>query len=288
MNPLLPDATQLGGVHLQVSDLARSVRWYHDMIGARVISRENTAATLGAHDDDRILLTLHEVQGSDLMPPRGRLGLFHVAWLLPDRAALGRLITHLSDRDERVGSADHLVSEALYLQDPDGLGVEVYADRPREEWSIARGEVEMASLPLDFGDLVRAANDAPFTGLPAGTVIGHVHLHVGDLESSAHFYRDVIGFAITQSSYPGARFFGAGGYHPHLGTNTWAGSAATPADVHHARLLRWTVVLPTANDVRAVRARAEANAIVVHSEKNDAFSMDDPWGTRVAIQCDQP
>ncbi len=279
----LPNATVLGGVHLQVSDLDRSVPWYRDVLGARVLSHDGAVATLGAHDDELVLLTLHEVPGSELMPPRGRLGLFHVAWLLPDRAALGRLVTHLAELTERVGSADHLVSEALYLQDPDGLGVEVYADRPREVWSVARGEVEMASLPLDFSDLVRAANGAPFTGLPAGTVIGHVHLHVGDLETSTHFYQDVIGFAVTQSSYPGARFLAAGGYHHHLGTNTWAGRSATPAEANHARLLQWTIVLPTADDVRAVRARAEQHAIAVESEGEHAIALHDPWGTRVVI-----
>jgi catechol 2,3-dioxygenase len=284
MDPKLPPETVLGPVHLQVADLARSIAWYRDVIGARVLSHNGATASLGAHGDDRTLLVLQEVRGSEAMPPRGRLGLFHVAWLLPDRAALGRLITHLADLTERVGSADHLVSEALYLQDPDGLGVEIYADRPRDVWSVARGEVEMASLPLDFRDLVKAADGAPYTGLPAGTVIGHVHLHVGDLELSTQFYREVIGFAVTQSSYPGARFLAAGGYHHHLGTNTWAGSSATPATAQHARLLRWTIVLPTANDVLMVRARAEQHAIAVLEDGEHGVAMDDPWGTRVVIQ----
>jgi len=288
MNPTLPDATRLGGIHLQVSDLDRSLSWYTGVLGARVFAHDGGRATLGAHGGDDVLLTLHEVPGSEAMPPRGRLGLFHVAWLLPDRAALGRVVTHLAELTERVGSADHLVSEALYLQDPDGLGVEVYADRPREMWNVARGEVEMASLPLDYSDLVRAAHDEPYAGLPAGTTIGHVHLYVGDLDASTQFYREVIGLAVTQSSYPGARFLAAGGYHHHLGTNTWAGSAATPATAQHARLLQWTMVLPTADDVQAVRARPEANAIVVRPEVDNAFSIEDPWGMRVVIQRETP
>lgn len=284
MESLLPRVTALGEVHLQVANLERSLQWYTEVLGARVLSRSGSQAMLGAHDDERALLTLHEVPGSEPMPRRGRLGLFHVAWLVPDRAALGRLVTHLAELRERVGSADHLVSEALYLQDPDGLGVEVYADRPREVWSIARGEIEMASLPLDFSDLVKAAAGAPYTGLPSGTVIGHVHLHVGELEASTAFYRDVIGFAVTQSSYTGARFLAAGGYHHHLGTNTWAGPSATPAEEGHARLLWWTLELPSADDVRAVRMRAVRHKVPVRDDGDSTIALDDPWGTRVVIR----
>ncbi len=302
----LPPATHLGGVHLQVADLDRSIAWYQGVLGAELLHRDGAVAMLGAqrantsdtprtngashvssddmqHAPDDVLLTLHEHSDAAPMVSGGRLGLFHVAWLLPDRAALGRFITHLTELGERVGSADHLVSEALYLHDPDGLGVEVYTDRPRASWRVVDGQVEMASLSLDVPDLVRAAGGEPWSGLPAGTTIGHVHLHVGDLTESTRFYRDVIGFDVTLTSYPGARFLSAGGYHHHLGTNTWAGPSATPPSPADARLLRWDIVVPTAGDVQALAARAEAHGVVVQALEHGDIALDDPWGTRVHI-----
>lgn len=279
----LPDHARLGGVHLQVADLDSSVAWYRDGIGAQVLRQKGHVASLGAHGDPTALLTLHGHPGASPMPSRGRLGLFHVAWLLPDRASLGRLISHVAARGEHVGSADHLVSEALYLQDPDGLGVEVYADRPRSSWNVSRGQVEMASLPLDVAGLVRAGGSVTHDGLPRGTTIGHVHLHVGDLEASTAFYRDVIGFDVTQSAYPGARFLSAGGYHHHLGTNTWAGANALPPAAGDAQLLRWDLVLSSHDEREQVTRRAQAAGVELRAEDDGSISLADPWGTRVHL-----
>ncbi|MCU0616986.1 MAG: VOC family protein [Gemmatimonadaceae bacterium] len=287
---LLPDATSLGAVTLRVADLSRSIAWYTEVLGARVLSQHDAhhavaaTATLGAHGDDTPLLQLVERPGARPAPSRGRLGLYHVAWLLPDRAALGRFLAHVAQRGERVGSADHLVSEALYLQDPDNLGVEVYRDRPRAEWTVEQGRVAMASLPLDARGLLRDAAGAPYTGLPAGTRIGHVHLHVGDLTESTRFYRDVLGLSVTQDGYPGAVFLSAGGYHHHLGTNEWAGPGAVPATEDDAALLQWTVEVPHAEALDALRARARAAGVAVAAvagEGGDALMLADPWGTHV-------
>ncbi len=279
----LPDDIRIGGVHLQVADLGASVAWYRDVIGARVLSHGTNVARLGAHGEQTVLLTLHERAGASPMPGRGRLGLFHVAWLLPDRASLGRFVSHLAARGEHVGSADHLVSEALYLHDPDGLGVEVYADRPRSSWNMSRGQVEMASLPLDVAGLVRAGGSNAYAGLPSNTTIGHVHLHVGDLETSTAFYRDVIGFEITQATYPGARFFAAGEYHHHLGTNTWAGANALPPAADDAQLMRWDIIFPTDAERERVTGRAQASPIELRAHDDGSISLADPWNTRVHL-----
>lgn len=283
MTSLLPDSTHIGAVALQVADLARSVAWYRDVIGARVLTHDGTRATLGAHGDDRTLLELHERPGAAPMPSRGRLGLFHVAWLLPDRAALGRFLVHALERGERLGSADHLVSEALYLQDPDGLGVEVYADRPRAEWRFSGGEVEMASLPIATAGLQAAAAGAPWVGLPAGSRIGHVHLHVGDLARSTAFYREVLGLEVTNAAYPGAVFLAAGGYHHHLGTNIWAGTQAVAVSEQDARLLWWELVVSEETVRHAVASRVAARGAAPSVDAAGRLVVSDPWGTPVHV-----
>jgi catechol 2,3-dioxygenase len=277
----LPEATRLGPVRLQVADLARSVAYYESVIGLRTIRRVHGKAELGAHGDDSVLIELRELPGARPVPTRGLLGLYHFAILLPDRASLGRFLRHITTLGMRVGMADHLVSEALYLTDPDGLGIEVYADRARAGWKKTGRQIAMSSDPLDVHDLIAAGGDAPFTGLPAGTTIGHVHLHVGDIDEASHFYHEGLGFDKMVWNYPGALFLAAGGYHHHLGTNTWAGSAppATDAD---ARLLEWEIQVPTVADAHAALANiAAAGHEVVRSENGGATR--DPWGTAVRI-----
>ena len=278
--------TRLGGVSLAVADLSRSLDWYTQLLGARVLTHEAGVAMLGAAEHDTVLLTLHERPGVRPMPSRGRLGLFHVAWLLPDRASLGRFLSHAAARGEAIGSADHLVSEALYLTDPDGLGVEVYVDRPRTEWTVQDGQVAMASLPLDARGVVAAGGGAPWAGMPAGTTIGHVHLHVGDLQRGATFYRDVLGFAVTNGAYPGALFLAADGYHHHLGTNTWAGPNAVAVDDGFARLLHWEVRVPALSHLDAVVARAARADWPTERLAEARLALRDPWGTRVDVVAD--
>ena len=184
----LPEATRLGPVKLQVSNLARSVAYYESVIGLHAISQGEGNARLGVRGSDTMLVGLSEKPGVQPVPRRGRLGLYHFAILVPDRATLGRVLRHAVSLGVHVGMADHLVSEARYLTDPDGLGIEVYVDRPRESWRVIDRQLAMASDPLDAENLMAAGGDAPFTGLPVGTVIGHVHLHVGDIEKASHFY----------------------------------------------------------------------------------------------------
>jgi len=276
----LPDAAHVGGVRLQVSDLARSRAYYLDVLGLHELAATHDTVQLGAAGAATPLVTLHAVPGTTPARRRGSFGLFHFAILLPDRASLGRFLAHLAARGERAGMSDHLVSEALYLSDPDGLGIEVYADRKRETWQYADGQLVMATEPLDAHAVVAAGGDTPWTGMPAGTVMGHVHLHVGDLEAADRFYRHALGLDLTTWGYPGALFFSAGGYHHHLGTNTWAPGPAPAAD--QAQLVEWTLVVPTPADAVAIGARlAAAGAPTVMQGEQAVVS--DPWGTRLRI-----
>jgi catechol 2,3-dioxygenase len=272
---------RLGAVSLQVADLARSVAYYERVIGLRTLAADARRVMLAAHDDDTALVELRYRSGAAPMPPRGRLGLYHFAILLPDRASLGRFIAHLAAIGAYAGMADHLVSEAVYLTDPDGLGIEVYADRPRDEWRVANRALEMATNTLDAAALVRAGSGVQWGGMPAGTRIGHVHLFVSDLEAAAHFYHDGLGLDKVLLEFPGALFMSAGGYHHHLGTNTWAANAPRTRE-EDARLVEWSVELPASRDVDATAHALETAGAQVTRTGGDAVAAD-PWGTVVRV-----
>ena len=174
------------------------------------------------------------------------------------------------------------VSEALYLRDPDGLGIEVYADRPLEAWQRDGPQLKMASDPLNLPDLVRAANGVAWDGMPEGTVMGHVHLHVGNIDDAAAFYHAALGMDKVVWQYPGALFMSAGGYHHHLGVNTWAGAGALPASETDARLVEWRMVLPSQQDVEAAATSLEHSGFEVKHAGDDRL-VRDPWGTRVRL-----
>lgn len=278
----LPAETRPGRVRLQVADLDRSLGYYERVLGFRTLDRSDGTATLGDTAGDTPLVELRERAGATPVPRRGRLGLYHYAVLLPDRAALGRFVRHLDGVGVRPGAADHRVSEALYLNDPDGLGVEVYADRPRSTWRYDGRQVVMATDPLDVDRLVAEAGDEPWTGMPGGTTIGHVHLHVGDLETADAFYHRGLGLSKMVWSYPGALFLAAGGYHHHLGLNTWAaGAAAAGAD--DARLLEWELRVPSPADAREALESVEAMGHAVEHAP-DGGVVRDPWGTPLRIR----
>ena len=252
----LPDATHIGRVRLQVSDLARSIDYYERVLGLNVRDRSGSSASMSAADD-HVLLELVELAGARPVPHRGLLGLYHFAVLLPDRASLGRFVSHLATIGERAGMSDHLVSEAIYLSDPDGLGIEVYADRPRDTWQIAQGQIAMATKPLDVESVIEAANGKQWTGAPAGTVIGHVHFYVRDIGEAESFYHLGLGLDKIVWNYPGALFMSAGGYHHHVGTNTWAAGASAATD-KDAKLLDWELLLPDSASVNAAADSLEA------------------------------
>lgn len=259
----LPGGTRPGTTRLQVADLPRSLEYYRDRLGFTVLGSEKGVAALGSAGGGMPLIELHERRGARPVPQTGVLGLFHVAILLPDRAALGRFVTHVRAAGLRVASADHFVSEALYLWDPDGLGLEIYADRPRDLWRYhPNGELVMVTEPLDLASVGAAGGGEPWAGFPSGTTVGHMHLQVGDLDAARQFYGDELGFDLTVWSYPGALFLSAGGYHHHLGVNTWAARQRRATD-DDARLLEWELLVPGHGGERA---------------------LVDPWGTALRIR----
>jgi catechol 2,3-dioxygenase len=278
----LPEGTRLGRVRLQVADLTRSLAFYVGTLGMRVVERDATVAALATHGDDRVLVELNERAG--VRPAgRGLLGLYHFAILLPDRPTLGRFVQHLAETRARAGGSDHLVSEAFYLTDPDGLGIEVYADRPRSTWRRVGSELMISTDPVDVASLVDAAGSTRWSGMPAGTVIGHVHLHVGDLAQGSAFFSDALGFDRMTWRYPGALFLGAGGYHHHLGTNTWAGAGARAPGERDARLLEWTIEVPTSDDVAAATRSLQDAGHPVEVIAPGESRTRDPWGTHIRL-----
>jgi catechol 2,3-dioxygenase len=275
----LPSKTHVGAVHLLVSDLQRSLAYYEQVVGLRPLAVERERAVLGS-PDERPLLELRTRAG--VTPARrGAFGLYHFAILLPDRPALGRFAAHIASLGIRVGMADHLVSESLYLWDPDGLGIEVYADRPRTAWRRNGRELAMATNPLDIDDVIADGAGVAWDGAPAGTTMEHIHLHVGSLEAAEAFYHRAIGFDKTVWSYPGALFMAAAGYHHHLGTNVWSSGPSPGAD--EAQLLEWELVLPSRDDTAAVDLSLRAAGFRVEHDANGGLVTEDPWHTRMRI-----
>jgi catechol 2,3-dioxygenase len=246
--------TSLGEVHLTVSELERSVSYYRTAIGLEVLERGAGRARLGVAD--RGLLALVECPGARAAP--GRTGLYHFALLVSQRVELARWLAHAArDRVSLVGLSDHFVSEALYLSDPDGHGIEIYWDRPREAWEGLVAS-RMTALPLDVGSLLRELEDPdsdPYAGLPSDTIMGHVHLKVAAIDQSLAFYRDALGFALMARLGAQAAFLGAGGYHHHVGANTWESAGARPPPPGAAALRRATIVLPSGAERERVLAR---------------------------------
>jgi catechol 2,3-dioxygenase len=234
----------MGAVHLTVADLERSLTYYGETVGLKILSRAGPGhAALGA--GERELLVLVEQPGAG--PGAGYTGLYHFALLVPDRADLARWLANAArDRVPLTGLSDHYVSEALYLSDPDGHGIEIYWDRPREVWEGQVAE-RMTTLPLDVDSLLGELDEAelePFAGLPDGTVMGHVHLKVADVSNTVAFYRDVLGFALMARLGPSAAFLSAGGYHHHVGANTWKSAGAPSPPPASAALRHATIILP--------------------------------------------
>jgi len=277
----LPPELGLGPVRLEVADLSRSLAYYQTVLGLEIRERREGRAALGASGDVAPLIELRERPGARPVPRRGRLGLYHFAILLPSRADLGRFLAHLGAIGVRAGMSDHLVSEALYLTDPDGLGIEVYADRPRAAWRFDAGDLSMGVDPLDVEDLLRAAGGEAWSGAPAGTRIGHVHLHVGSLDQAEAFYHRAVGLEKVRAALPGALFLSVGGYHHHLGLNTWAAGAPAAAE-GDARLVEWTIELPARSDIEGAAWSLTAAGYPVIREGDDAVAAD-PWGTGVRI-----
>jgi catechol 2,3-dioxygenase len=277
--PDISPATTLGAVHLTVSDLDRSVGYYETAVGLETLERSGDRATLGVAA--RPLLVLAEVPGA--RPAAGFAGLYHFALLVPGRADLARWLAHAArDRVPLTGLSDHFVSEAIYLTDPDGHGIEIYQDRPRETWEGLVG-ARMTTLPLDVDGLLgelRAPASEPFEGLPAGTVMGHVHFKVAAIPDTVTFYRDVLGFGLMAQLRRQAAFLSAGGYHHHIGANTWESAGAAQPPDGFAALRHATIVLPGEEERDRVLRRAAAAG--AHTAEAPAGpTLTDPSGNRL-------
>jgi catechol 2,3-dioxygenase len=275
----LSDATHVGVVTLAISNLVKSVVFYRDVIGLAVLKQGADAAELGV--GDMVLLKLFELPGVQPIGRRQRLGLYHTAILLPSRSALGSFIQHLKRNGVYYGAGDHIYSEALYLTDPDGLSVEIYADRPRGEWKTNGQELLSATDPVDIARLV-SASVGEWRGAPAGTKVGHLHFYIGDLAKATSFYHDALGFALMTWSYPGALFISAGGYHHHIGLNVWAEGSpqAGPTD---ARLLSWELVVPYPSEIENVHSNLEWLGWKSRIDTNGTLTATDPWGITVHV-----
>lgn len=256
---MIDPGTRIGAVHLTISDLRRSVRFYEAHLGFVVQRRADRTAWLGAGGPDLLILS----QSETAPRVRGTTGLYHFAILVPSRADLSRSLRRLVDADTVMqGAADHGVSEAVYLTDEDGNGIEIYRDRPRAEWPVVGGHLHMGADPLDLDALLAEAGGADSGGgLARGTVIGHVHLHVSRLADAEAFYVGLLGFELMQRYGPSALFVSAGGYHHHIGLNTWAGVGAPPPPPGAIGLRHFDVTLPNEPALAAVVERLRAAGV---------------------------
>jgi catechol 2,3-dioxygenase len=285
MTTSINPATEVGPLALSVSDLDRSLAFYTESIGLRLLERNGARATLGV--PGRPLLHLVEELDAAPWPRGGRsyTGLYHFAILLPTRPELGRWLRHwLECGMDMPGQGDHNVSEALYLDDPDGHGIEVYRDRPRSEWRWVDGRVQMGTGPVDIRGVIADSDreGKPWTGMPAGTTIGHIHLQVGDIEQAAAFYHGVLGFDIV-ASLGSALFVSAGGYHHHIGMNIWHSSGAGPAPEGVVRLRSFTIALPSESARAEVVGRIDA-AGIPSTRDGDSVIVADPWGNEIHLR----
>ncbi|MGO4547187.1 VOC family protein [Paenibacillus sp. 2TAB23] len=283
MPAILDPHISLGEVKLKISQLERSIRFYEEVVGLKVLSLDeaNREASFTA-DGKNVLLVLQEVPNAIIPQRRSHAGLYHFAILLPDRQALSLALRNLIRSGIHIGQADHLVSEALYIEDPDHNGIEIYRDRPRSEWKQdAGGNYVMASDPLDMEGLLAESIGLEWSGLPAGTVIGHIHLHVGDLRTSKAFYEGKLGFDVVGDyAQMSAVFVSAGGYHHHIGMNIWAGIGAVLPPSNAVGLSYFTIVFPstasreawlTALRAEGIETKQQDLAVVVHDPSGIAI-----------------
>jgi catechol 2,3-dioxygenase len=276
--PVLPGTTRLGPVELIVTDLDRSVAFYQDVIGLRPHRLDATTAALGVGGEDVLVLTENPVASH-----AGRhAGLYHVAILLPTRLELARAALRISARRAPIqGASDHGTHEAIYLGDPDDNGLELAADRPREQWP--RDAYASGPAPLDTDSLFAlVAGEQPRPSAAEGTTIGHVHLHVSDLQAALRFYHDIIGFEV-QALLPSACFVSAGGYHHHVGFNVWRGERIPPVDPAAVGMHHFTIVVPDAAVLAAVAARIAEAGIEYDTRADASIAVRDPAGNALLI-----
>ena len=271
---------RIGAVRLKVRDLGAVSAFYQSVLGLRLVVSGDDRITLGSGGTP-----LLELVGDPKLAPLDprQAGLFHTAFLMPARADLARWVAHVVEaRVPLQGASDHIVSEALYLADPEGNGIEVYADRPVSDWLGESGEIRMSTDPLDLQDLLRSAEGTEWSGFPEAGSVGHVHLQVGDTADADRFYRDVLGLDIA-ARYPGASFYGSGGYHHQLAGNVWNSRRASTRPEGMAGLEAVEILVRDAMNITAIAARADS-AGIASTRNADGLTVRDPWGTAITLR----
>ncbi len=273
--------TFVANVTINVTDIKRSTEFYQHVIGFQVLLQSENEVQLTA-DGKTALLTLVQPENVSRKQPR-TTGLYHFAILLPSRQSLASIVPHLVNQGVQLGSSDHLVSEALYFADPDGNGIEIYRDRLPEEWTWNEGSVEMTVDPLNFEDLLTKENVLPWTGLPENTVMGHIHLHVDDLQAAENFYTQGLDFEVVTRYGHQAIFIADNKYHHHIGLNVWNGIGAPRPAAHSAGLVHYTLVVENAEKQK--RFEEHLNTLGARVEWNDEVLItEDPAGNEIHIR----
>lgn len=280
--PSLHPAVEVGTVTLKVANLERSLKFYTQLIGLELFKQDGNIAVLGA--GNRPILLLEEIPGATRLA-RNVTGLYHAAILFPTRHSLAIKIQQLARINYPLGAGDHLVSEAFYLDDPDGNGLELYQDRPRSTWKWIGSQVQMATDPVDVDSLFAEIkpNDPALNNpaAPAGTKLGHMHLRVGNISKARAFYHDVLGFDIV-AQMPSALFISAGGYHHHIGMNVWESNGGKPTPENSAGLREFSISLPDQAELDRLTAQIEAAAITVERSGESVLVLD-PFQTRIKL-----
>lgn len=272
--------TFVGQVSIKVQDLKRALAFYQEVIGFQILNQTERSANLTA-DGKTALLSLE--QPENVVPKqRNTTGLYHFALLLPKRSDLGRVLQHLINISYPIGASDHYVSEALYLNDPDGNGIEIYADRKASEWTWQNGQVSMATEPLDAQSVLAEGKGEAWSVLPAETVMGHIHLHVSHLKNTEEFYEKGLGFQVVTRYGKQALFMSTGGYHHHIGLNTWAGEGAPAPEVNSVGLRKFTLVFPN-EEARAKVIQQLTKIGAPVKEKNGEIITSDPSGNNIQL-----
>ncbi|AEO24945.1 VOC family protein [Listeria monocytogenes] len=240
----ISEELRLGEVVLNVGHLKEMAGFYQEVIGLKLLEENERMVRLGVSGSDEALLVLKKIDNA-VVPEVPRIGLFHTAFLLPTRESLADVLLHLAKSGYPIdGAGDHAYSEALYLHDIEGNGIEIYADRPKAEWMRdSDGNLPMVTEQVDVDSLLQIATDEPFTGMPNGTIIGHVHLQVADADKAEQFYKEALGMKLT-TAIPSARFFAAGDYHHHIGSNVWAGRNLELLQENETGLAWFTIITP--------------------------------------------
>lgn len=276
---VIPDATTIGKTTLGVANLDKMVRYYENVIGLTLLKKDANSAEMGLGET----AVLHLESRPNGKQHKNATGLYHLAILVPGRADLGQWLRHYIQTQQRMidGAGDHLVSEALYLTDPEGNGLEIYRDRPRESWEYEGNQIKMATLAVDLPAVVAAAHPTQFTGMAQGTIIGHIHLQVHNIDEATNFYTHVLGFSYM-TGYPEASFLSAGGYHHHIGANIWHSHGASPPPRGSLGLIRYEIQLPGSEGIAGLLTHLKTVGYPVQIN-NERITMTDPSGIEVII-----